>query len=104
MPTVVDEGSLVYHTTAEYAGVAAAEHRRLEQELQRHKNRMAVSMWSESHARLTLDKLKQEHTELLDESRWLRGELVAANARADGAEAAAALVVASADVNRQKTL
>ena len=64
---------------------ALIEQRRLETELQRHKNRMAVSMWSESHARLMLAKMTSQHDELLEQTRQLKAELAICTAATDEA-------------------
>ena len=66
---------------------ARAEQERLETELQRHKNRMAVSMWSESHARLMLNKMTSQHDELLEQTRQLKAELAIATSSQESAKA-----------------
>ena len=80
---------LVPVTLSAAESASEEKNQRLEQEVQRHKTRMAVSMWNESHNRLMLKKITEQHDELLEHSRQLRAELALAQSQVEDAKAGA---------------
>ena len=83
-------------TPAPVEEAALVEQRRLETELQRHKNRMAVSMWSEAHARGMLEKMTKQHDELFEQAKQLRAELSIVTSGSDNVKRTAAAEVEKA--------